>query len=417
MPVFPVDFCRWQWSNTAERQWWVPRIEAFKRAFDVLERESVVAGIRPAAWQFVKDDEMVTMSVWAQQHGLVMLPTNRSHVSKTYTSTAQKGEPNSYRVMFTTPEHAAKVYPALTSNEEIGKLLGYPECCRQAFQETWGQGLVDSTWEQVLGESNVNPWTSNLLRWMGVRWVPHLPCSLSCQPSRDLGLKMCDLASTFGFREELIWANEMLQWSGMGTRLHGIAELTFPNLKVVTRTNWTTSLEKFVVKGGYFRAMTESFWVDNGFSDGIVMHQAHDLLLQGLEGLLEDDSSVVDLGCGNGLLMNRLRLRKGCRVGGLDLKEDILPIHDTHFYACDIKDYHYEGVSAVLINPVRLLEMDEDNRVRVREELKKHRQLLVYAYPDALKNTTLQALSEQSGLGTVEVRVKSPLVEFGRIVP
>jgi hypothetical protein len=120
------------------------------------------------------------------------------------------------------------------------------------------QGLVDTTWPmatmtmappegtksievtQVFSETNV------LWRWLGIRAVPHLPCSFDCQHSIALGKKLMEMGRYAGYQDEMDWLLEILSWPVEWSALHGIAEIKTPILKISTRTD-ATGL-KYVVR-------------------------------------------------------------------------------------------------------------------------------------------------------------------------
>lgn len=85
---------------------------------------------------------------------------------------------------------------AVTNNEIIGELLGYPDCCIEFFNETWNKGIFDPILPAVLNtegncvngnEIRINsyPETNIIYRYFGLRIVPHLIHSFKCNKSKD----------------------------------------------------------------------------------------------------------------------------------------------------------------------------------------------------------------------------------------
>jgi hypothetical protein len=182
IPILP-DFTRYQWASITEKEWFEPLISSASNAFLELERLSVVEGIRKAAWQFVNYDEMIPLCEWAHKHDLLVLPIHNASVGSSYSSSGgQTGSYNAYRVVITRPEHYKEVLP-FEGDHHIGDMLGFPACCREAFRNTWAKDSVDTTWEQMHGLTSLSPYASTLLRWMGIRFVPHLPCKYNCDES------------------------------------------------------------------------------------------------------------------------------------------------------------------------------------------------------------------------------------------
>jgi SAM-dependent methyltransferase len=142
------------------------------------------------------------------------------------------------------------------------------------------------------------------------------------------------------------WIEEILSWPVEWTALHGIAEIKTPVLKVVTRTDATA--ERYVVRrpgaswpregstgvrfpfqtperalvsdsAGFHRglehpitltrkpAQPEWYHRDNGFSTRHGMDRAHDPLVSVAREVLDDGArAVLDLGCGNGVLLSKI---------------------------------------------------------------------------------------------------------------
>lgn len=134
-------------------------------------------------------------------------------------------------------------------NRLIGRLLGYPACCSDFFSSmvlplratdpVWLIGsatpgaLLTPTMLSITGL----PATNVMLRRLGVRAIPHFPCSFSCQASDHLSREMTALISSLGYSEEMGWLNEMVDWPIRWSALHEIAEIRTPVLKIATHTD------------------------------------------------------------------------------------------------------------------------------------------------------------------------------------
>ncbi len=410
-PVLP-DFTRHQWASTVERQWWKTIIHDISNAWMELERLSVAEGLRPAAWQIVTPGGLIEATYWAAQHGLIVVPTNTIGTTSDYSSTSPSGTDN-IRIVYTKPEHYQEVHP-WTNNEKIGRLLGFPECCRRHFEGTWGLGSVDNTYEQVsLNRTHCH----TLLRWMGVRLVPHLPCRFDCEPSATIAEQFAELGNRHGFKEEILAASEILNWPVKASRLFGISELVFPALKITTRSDWTPIKEVFEYPGTYYKP-TADLWTDNGYSDPGVMRTAHKTLINSLTAELPQNARVVDLGCGNGLLVRRLTInRPDVRIAGCDTNSAAIqhaPMLVGKWWNDSIENGAWADwkPTAALISIERFLAMDPVDRDRILGLLAGG-QTFIYCYADGLKSETLEQLTVRAGLPTLRMLQQTPSVSVG----
>jgi hypothetical protein len=92
-----------------------------------------------------------------------------------------------------------------TDHETIGKMLGFPDCCRQFFKETFCRGYQDTIWQQALNTKGASVVRTQMVkgstvheitlkgypecvahqRYWGVRVGFHLPCSYTCEATRE----------------------------------------------------------------------------------------------------------------------------------------------------------------------------------------------------------------------------------------
>jgi len=83
--------------------------------------------------------------------------------------------------------------------------------------------------------------TNVLWRWLGIRPVPHLPCSAECVATRSFAEALAEVGRHWEFATEIEWLDEILSWPVEWSALHGIAEIKTPVLKFSTRTDATAS--------------------------------------------------------------------------------------------------------------------------------------------------------------------------------
>lgn len=273
-PKLP-DWTRWSWASVAERQFWHPLFQQASQDFIYAERASVAAGVRKAAWLPVKTEELISQVNWARSHGLLCLPleqlrdTGSSYGSRV--ESVRPGDKALYRCLYIRPEdYQANMKP---DDATLGTLLGYPACCQQHYADTWAKGQVDSTWEQwnnTTGFMKDRPgemWQQTLLRYMGIRFVSHMPCSFGCHESAQLAKKMFDfMAKDLGpsVHESALIISDILKWPVKWSRLFGIAETVTPALKISSRTEWTPNKDTFE-KSGTYQKREAWYWTDNQF--------------------------------------------------------------------------------------------------------------------------------------------------------
>lgn len=295
------EFTRVAWASAAAREVWEPRVQAVQAAWLRVEVESVKRMIRPCALVFGKPEDLGGLTA-------IEVVEGRFAVGRSRDANA-----------------LASAY-ALGDDPAIGQLLGFPDCCQAFFDRLWNVDKKRDTTLSMGGHAHVRgPERANILgRWLGVRCVPHLPCRWDCEHTVDLALRL----EPCWPRQELAWCHEMLNWATEYSALHGVAIVTMPVLKVVTDTDYTPREVRFqrdgacppetprglkfpfnrpadrVISLNSLRSKREDprLWTDNGFPTEAAMRENHRLVLSALP---QGASSLLDLGCGNGLLMQQ----------------------------------------------------------------------------------------------------------------
>ncbi|MCP4547299.1 MAG: radical SAM protein [bacterium] len=446
--TFP-DFTRVSWVSDAARTIWEPRLNRIREAWAEIEWLTVAAGIRPCAVTMVSPEDFeVGAGPWAE-HGLSALPL----------------EPNLFRIALGTPQHVAQFKKAWDAADQkaIGKLLGYPPCCHEFFRQVWvEQGLVDTTWPMAAatapppdGSRSIElagpPETNILWRWLGARAVFHLPCRFDCEPSVELARKYLHVGREAGYGEEIDWLREILSWPVEWSALHGIAEVKTPVLKVSTRTDATA--RKYIVRrrGDSFSAQgarglgfpyqapmprrrrrapgsapdprtpfekseprPEWYAADNGFASELAMDEAHKPLVElAVATLSGGGGNVLDLGCGNGVLLRKIcRAAPGAVPFGIERESSrveharlLHPELAGHFIRGDMFAGNLiwpaeRRYALALLMPGRLLEAEPEQAASLRNRLlDRCEHLLVYAYGDWLtRYRSLAGLAREAGL-------------------
>ena len=436
------DFTRVVWASPKAREVWQPRVDAVMRDWAAVERLSVLEGVRQAALFNVQQDDLVGESAWAAKNGLALVPLARVRSSGSYNAVvapAVEGQPWSYRVVLVRPEHAGTA--SAQDDSGLGELLGYPACCRSFFDATWGQGMLDTTWPMHQAAGPNGPLEANiLLRWLGVRAVPHLPCSFTCAETVALGARMLELCRP----EVAEWTREMLGWAMSWSALHGVAEIRTPVLRITTRTDYTPAKVTFERAGEVpalapsglvyphkrqplvqltqskkhkagVRAADPREWTDNGFSSREAMDRAHGAIVTVAEGMGRPPASVVDLGCGNGRLLERLgEVWPEAKLFGVEYEAARAQRAHVPVTIGSMFDVTVPDAELVLLMPGRLIEVGERS-ARLRAWLA-GRTLIVYGYGDWVgRYGSLGALCQAAGLPAPHGVATASGVSAGRI--
>ncbi len=462
------DFTRLSWVSDSARATWEPRIWRIGTAWNEIEWRSILAGIRRCALTSVGADRLVPRSTeWAGQ-GLSTMPVAMSGITAGYSSTSlapKAGEAFEYRVAVGALADVTALKQAMDRGDDgtMGGLLGFPSCCVDFFRRTWvDEASVDTTWAMAARSHQPDetgrriviaagaPFQSNILwRWMGVRAVPHLPCSFDCKATVDFANALMALGRESGFGDEMSWIEEILSWPVSWSALHGIAEVKTPVLKASTRTDATA--HEFVVQRPGSRVPAEAatglvfpfkaperpgvthslqfrkgleapiapqteppawYASDNGFNTRAAMDEAHRPIVDLARATVGTAGALLDLGCGNGALLKKIcDQRPGIVPFGMDVEaakldhaRELQPDFAANFVLGSMFDAMPIDAdtrfSLILLMPGRLLEVDEAAAARLREWLRGHfDRLLVYAYGEWLtRHDGLAGLAARAGL-------------------
>ena len=461
------DFTRVAWVSDEAHDVWQPRFERLTTAWFEIEWRAVLAGVRSCAVTMATPEELLTQAPrWAAE-GLNALPVEMVGLSgQPYSATStpyEPGEPFLYRLVIGRPVDVAAFTRAWdAANEEaIGDLLGYPACCREFFRRVWvDDAMVDTTWPMAAatetpGDDGTTidvdgPAQANILwRWMGARAVPHLPCRFDCPATVEFADRLIAVGRANGFDQEMGWLLEILSWPVEWSALHGIAEVKTPILKVSTRTDATARRYTVRRRGAAFPFeganglsfafeapvklhLTETrgfqrgiehavsvsaprpswYATDNGFESIAAMDDAHrPIVTAAVAALAGRRSGVVDLGCGNGALLDKIATgTRGVVPFGVDVDANCIeharklhPDAADNFVVADIFDDEFwsgdRRFALAILMPGRLVETGPERAAALRSRVRSRcDQLLVYAYGDWLAEGGLGALAQRAGL-------------------
>lgn len=433
------DWTRVQWTSMENKNKYEPIINSIQVAWKQIERMSVVHDIRPSALDIIKPSELQSLIDEYKQYGVNVVPLAKEGISGQYSSTTlpYNGGDYNLRVVFTKSEAMGTEWfnvwnsPAPVRDREAGRLLGYPTCCINHFNKYWvDQGFVDSTWTMAADKLTLSdtdyaihikadtPPEANILwRWQGVRLVSHLPCSFDCKSTETIGMQMAQLGRNLGYGEQVDWIYTFLSWPVEWSALHGIAEIRTPINKISARTDmtpWKYTVQKFsddypedgmsgitypynqkkikikpITKTVSFAKSLEdtSMWEENGFSNKGAMDHFHQVVLDAMGDMKYIPAgNVLDLGCGNGVLLGRVvgdrtdliphgveMDRQRCMSAATNIHWGIFTMGSIF----DLTKWNEPAYSVVLLMPGRLLETTQTTASEVRKQLYEKTDLLL----------------------------------------
>lgn len=231
IPVLP-NFTRWSWAGLEARSKWADKFVSAARDMNTIERLAVAETVVPHVFQYVKTNDLTRETHRCLEYGLILSPFDEWDKDKR-PITARGAY---YRCLITRPDTFRPLLSVISSEG--------PTCC-QIAESVRGEESVDSTYEQLCATTGKPGLASTLWRPMGLRLVPHQPCSYSCEASTQRAKDIIALAEKHGFGEATNTIQEVLSWPFKYTRLFGIAEVVAPVVKFYSRTNWTPTLDKY----------------------------------------------------------------------------------------------------------------------------------------------------------------------------
>jgi hypothetical protein len=445
------EFTRHSWANDEAKVVWEPRIRKVCACIAELEWRSILEGVRACALTAVAPGELEAFGDMLSTHGLTVAQLEKIAAAESYVSSGRplrEGEAFNYRCAIGRVSDVRLLESAYFSrdDEAVGRLLGYPSCCTSFFNKVWvDEHFVDTTWPMAqnttekIGVTHAHveiPEASRcniLLRWLGPRKVFHLPCSFNCQPTVELADKYTEIARSAGFNQEMDWLEAMLSWPVEWKASDGLAEITTPVGTISTVTDATAETYRVSYKGGAGYAKVSErvedlrpdqlnepfrdlqwYYADNGFRSKDDMDLSHEPIVKlAAETLSQATGDVLDLGCGNGLLLKKICQPNGNLIPwGVDVSGDniaharlLAPQFSDNFVLSNIfddcavwsKDREFQLVILML---GRLTEVAEEQTEKLLRSIKENaRNLLVYAYDDYVHQYgSLDELARKTGV-------------------
>lgn len=219
--LVPETF-RMMWANEAARLELEPKVTQLSREFQSAELSSVIDKRRNACIQVVPLGYLKMGSEYMNfLHTLKVAVIDYVKMQDVYSNASERP--------VTFSEAGARI---LISNDGSDD-LGYPKCCQQFFKYYWEElGHRDTIPFQLHFEkeiTNYYPCCNILLKGLGIRAVPHLPCSMRCEATNQFAFKF----GTYLSRESHQFLNEMLTLPMKYSSYHGYAEVQTEYFKLM----------------------------------------------------------------------------------------------------------------------------------------------------------------------------------------
>jgi len=380
------EFVRFSWATGRAQAKWGHVFNDLSNKFIEIERATVRLGMRRIALQHTAD--IITLTKNMMNDSLLAIPLTRTNTTDHYVSATKDFNPNlpfEYKVAI---GRAKDIQLFITSYNlgiqgEIGDMLGYPTCCREFFDRYWvKEKWFDTTLPMVTHHGlnketekfyQLDPRNNILLRWLGLRPVSHLPCSFSCGPTQLVADIYGRAAQAIGMRKEWEQLLEILSWPVEWNSLHGIAQIITPVCKITTATDAISHKRTIQLVSDKYPEETGAglvfpfiadCWTDNGFKSLGAMNAAHDRIIAALRPY--QPKAIMDLGCGNMMLLDKLRKEFSARTWGVDYDADKKPDQVANIYDINFEGQpHYD----VILVAAQRLEEDRDGWRRLEEKI------------------------------------------------
>lgn len=245
---------RTQFVSLPAKEYWEPKIKLARMAANQLEFLSIIHNLRKCCTVHIKKEEFEDKSkYYLENYGLFLTVIKCIVAFKGFSETHREPKENEKAILFCTltknVQDGIDFKNAYNNNnhEEMGKILGYPSCCSKSLMENMHNGYFDSTFQQAektnekyikskeetkIRLSYRTPWEINsFLRIIGLRIIPHEPCSNDCEKSLNMAKEWLKLGEELEL-EGLEDLKFLLQISCEWDALKGIGYITTPIFKI-----------------------------------------------------------------------------------------------------------------------------------------------------------------------------------------
>lgn len=256
MDLDPITLIMY-WSDDL-RSKWERRLNRISRVYSDTELETFMQDERDIYIYHVRSDDYEGSYKMLRDNDLLYYPNHKSALYDGFSHkhiTPQPGDPYMLYgavVKRSKKEIGEQFLEADTGtscdHEQIGKFLGYPMCCVDFFNKTFGP-VVDPIYEAAMNNNiktvengkvtlSCHPYCNQMLRYFGIRITPHLTHSMDCEKSIEMGKSWFSTMSSID-RTAARWALELLSMPMTWDCYKGIAIIDTPIFRGISNSDFT----------------------------------------------------------------------------------------------------------------------------------------------------------------------------------
>jgi hypothetical protein len=386
--ILPREWVRGpQWKSDEARAAWEPVLNRAVDAWAQIELASVTSGLRSSALVQLTRDELPIAAEDCARVGLELSVIADEGI-EFRCAVHKPGLALSWHKVWKEQDH-----------ERIAEVLRFPGCCAEFFMNKWiGEDSRDVTRFMPTIEG---PWESNImLRWLGVRLVPHLPCSGDCEKTINQARRFLKIGEECG--ADVTALERLLRLPVQYNAHNGLAIVETPYFRFAVSSDPVS----FAAERAAQLAEPTSH-EDNGFSTRRSMEDAHSVVMQAVGAV----NSAIDLGCGDGALLAAIRNASKLRLcdcwRGIECDPERASrgrqrhrhiMIDEGSIETVIQNINDGPFDVALLMPGRLIEAGM-SAAMIRDRISKlARKLVVYAYGDWIERFNgLVSLAREAG--------------------
>jgi hypothetical protein len=385
----PPETFRVQWASLEIQNEYESKIAKLSQDFCRSELLTVFNRERAGCITTMSKEDLLYDSPALQEirgNGCFIYPLNYIPIVDSYSNEVQPLQPGQdYQVRVLITNRAE--YPNMN---HLGHILGYPHCCVKFFDKYWSKlgyrDLVPCMEGIQFLELGKNTDISDyfelcniLIKGMGVRAVPHLPCSLKCHATNTFAHMFIKYLPNESYKLLI----DLLRMETNYSTYHGYAEVKNKLFKNVFNSIPLGYKLEFTLK----QLIPLKLNSNNGFTDKDSETRAHHEILNFISTILSmSENRILDLGCGDGSLLRKIGdLFPDTVLEGVEINKTVSEKAESNqilVFNQDLNEFIFNGkYSLIMIANQRIKEMDEAEHIKFFHNVKSStKYLLIYDY-------------------------------------